>query len=634
MKHYSGNLFLRSLCLLLVIVVLFSSRAVGVSPAFQASTYSAFQASTYYVSPQGADSNPGSQASPWRTLIYAVTQVEPGDVVLVADGIYEGPVIITRSGTPNAYITLKSINKWGAKVETLNGEGNADGIKAAANYLTIDGFELYDPDPAPSHHGNGITVYDNHHVNILNNKIHDYGGSGIQAAHFDHVLIENNVVYNNAKYNPNQSSGISMWQARAVDDAPGYHAIIRNNRSYGNINLVPTPAGITRDGNGILIDDFWNSTGDELNIVFPHRTLIENNLCYDNGGKGIQVFKSSFVDVFNNTAYHNNHDEQNPGTWRAELSLAYGDQTVWRNNIGVSNPGQGILEWNRGILIARGGTTVWENNLTFSGTPGDPTIHVDNGSVDEEYVDDNNFLGLDPEFGNAALLDFSLTLQSPALNAGSDEIVSFIDINYIPRPQGAVDLGAFEFNDDPLPVELTSFDAVVSESKIHLAWTTASELNNAGFEVQLRTAGRDFETVQFIEGRGTTDLQQVYQATLSDLVPGAYGVRLKQVDFDGTFAFSDVVTAAVAVEVFVLEQNYPNPFNPETVIRYALPVAGEVSLDVYDALGRHIETLVDGHQTAGAYAVRFNANELPNGAYVYRLVTQGYAETRTMLLVR
>ncbi|MFK7847567.1 MAG: right-handed parallel beta-helix repeat-containing protein, partial [Rhodothermales bacterium] len=507
MQYTSFSLFLRPSYLILSLIAGFMlvPAAFGQAAMQHSGDDSAGQASTYYVSPQGKDSNTGTQAQPWKTMLHAVTQVAAGDLVLVADGIYEGPVIITRSGTPGAYITFKSINKWGAKIEVLNGVGNEDGIKAAGNYLTIDGFEMYDVAPGVGHLGNGITVYNNHHVNIKNNRVHNFGGSGIQAAHFDHVLIENNVVFNNANFNPNQSSGISLYQARAVDSAPGYHAIVRNNRSYGNMNVVTTNTGITRDGNGILIDDFWNSTGDELNVIFPHRTLIENNLCYDNGGKGIQVFKSNHVDIFNNTAYHNNHDTQNTGTWRAELSLAYGDDTVWRNNIGVSNPGAGILSWNRGILIARGGVTEWENNLTYNGSAGEITINIDGGSVTETYMRNNNQLGVNPLFQNAGNQNFSLTVGSPAVNAGSDDIVTFLDINYLIRPQDAVDIGAFEFDGVPLPVELTSFNAVVSGKDVLLSWTTASELNNAGFAVELGTPDRDFAQVLFVDGQGTTD---------------------------------------------------------------------------------------------------------------------------------
>lgn len=622
MNYISVRLFLRSFVLLLFLYGSLSAAAVA-------------QGTTYYVSPDGTDSGSGTSTKPWKTLTYAVTQVAAGDVVVAFDGIYEGPVIITRSGTPEAYITLKSLNKWGAKVQVIDGAGNADGIKAAGNYLTIDGFEIFDANPGVGRHGNGVTVYDNHHVNVLNNKIYNFGGSGIQAAHFDHVLIENNVVYNNANYNPNQSSGISLYQARAVDSAPGYHAVVRNNRSYSNMNVVPTNAGITRDGNGILIDDFRNSTGDELNIIFPHRTLIENNLCYDNGGKGIQVFKSDHVDIFNNTAYHNNHDTQNTGTWRAELSLAYGHDAIWRNNIGVANPGSGILAWNRGILVARSGTAEWENNITYNGTAGDISINIDTGTVDETYMRNNNQLGVNPQFANAGNENFALTQASPAINAGSDDVVSFIDINYHTRPQGFVDIGAFEFDSaPPLPVELTAFTAVVSGTAIQLAWSTASELNNAGFAVELSPAGLGYEEVLFVEGNGTTDISQQYQASLADVAPGTYSVRLKQIDFDGAFEYSDSIIVTVTADAYHLAQSYPNPFNPQTRISYTLPIEGHVTLEVFDMLGRSIEVLVNEVQEAGGHNVVFEAQDLPNGTYIYRLTAGAFTETKTMQLLK
>ena len=521
-----------------------------------------------------------------------------------------------------------------SRIRVGNGDGNADGIKAAANYLTIDGFEIFDPNPGVGHHGNGVTVFRNHHINIRNNKIYNFGGSCIQGVYFDHIYVENNIVYNCAKYKPSQTSGISMYQARAVDNASGYHVIIRNNISYGNINLVTTAEGRTRDGNGILIDDFKNETGDGNGVIFPHRTLIENNVSYDNGGKGIQVFRSRHVDVFNNTAYHNNHDRNNPGTWRAELSLVYSQDTKWRNNIGFANPGSGILEWNRGILIANSSNTVWENNITYSGTPGDISIQLTGTSTTENYLKNNNQLGVNPLFINRGANNFSLQPGSPAINAGSNDIISFFDINYIERPRNAVDIGAYEYLDGGLPVELTSFEAIAETSSIHLYWTTASELNNAGFTVELRTPETDFEEALFVEGFGTTDTPQDYQTSLTDLPDGTYLIRLKQTDFDGTFAYSSVLQVLIGSDDYQLAQSYPNPFNPQTRIQYSLPLAGPVKLEVFDLLGRSIQVLVDQEQIAGTHAVIFEAQDLPNGTYLYRLTAGTFSEAKTMVLLK
>ena len=401
-------------------------------------------AQTYYVSTSGDNNNAGTQSSPWRTIQYAVDKTAPGATVLVEDGVYRESVVMTRSGSPEAYITLKSINQWGAKVE-IPTTGKTDGIKIAADYITVDGFEIYDPQTTPEDVGNGVTVYKNHHVNILNNKIYNFGGGGIQLVHFDYVLVENNITFDNAKYNPNQSSGISLFQARAFDDAPGYHIIVRNNRSYGNINLVlpGNPIGTT-DGNGIIIDNFHNKGASDFPFNYPHRTLVENNLAYDNGGKGITVFESDFVDIFNNTVYRNNTDTQNTGTWRGGLSVIYSNDTVWRNNISIAEPGSGVLAMNRAILIAESENTVWENNITYSGTPGDPSINFSNTSMTLADMG-TNLLGVDPQLENPGGEEFSLRESSPAINAGSDQIVSFLDINYHARTPGQVDVGAFEY---------------------------------------------------------------------------------------------------------------------------------------------------------------------------------------------
>ncbi len=83
-----------------------------------------------------------------------------------------------------------------------------------------------------------------------------------------------------------------------------------------------------------------------------------------------------------------------------------------------------------------------------------------------------------------------------------------------------------------------------------------------------------------------------------------------------------------------LSRNYPNPFNPQTSIDYALPRAGDASLIVYDMLGREVDVLIDGPQAAGRHTVRFGANDLPNGVYVYRLVAGEKTIARTMVLVK
>ncbi|MEM8486189.1 MAG: T9SS type A sorting domain-containing protein [Bacteroidota bacterium] len=189
-------------------------------------------------------------------------------------------------------------------------------------------------------------------------------------------------------------------------------------------------------------------------------------------------------------------------------------------------------------------------------------------------------------------------------------------------------------SDSPLPVELTTFRAVTSGSNISVSWATASEFNNAGFAVELSPSDRAFERVGFITGHGTTNIPRQYELSLSDITPGPYFLRLKQIDFDGTFFYSETVNVVVGATAYTLTQNYPNPFNPQTHIHYTLPVSNHVRLEVFNLLGQPVQLLVNEAQAAGSYAVRFDAHDLPNGTYSYRLTSGSFTETKTMVLLK
>ncbi|MCE7858044.1 MAG: T9SS C-terminal target domain-containing protein, partial [Ignavibacteria bacterium CHB3] len=179
------------------------------------------------------------------------------------------------------------------------------------------------------------------------------------------------------------------------------------------------------------------------------------------------------------------------------------------------------------------------------------------------------------------------------------------------------------YGSDPIPVELTSFTATANLGAVELNWITATETNNRGFEVQ-RSAGGEFETIAFVEGHGTTTQTNAYSYTDKTVGTGSYSYRLKQVDFDGTFEYSNVVEVEVAVPAeFALDQNYPNPFNPSTKIAFRLAVDSKVSLKVFDILGQEVTSLVNGNLVAGGHSVDFDASSLNSGVYLYRIEATG-----------
>jgi hypothetical protein len=185
-----------------------------------------------------------------------------------------------------------------------------------------------------------------------------------------------------------------------------------------------------------------------------------------------------------------------------------------------------------------------------------------------------------------------------------------------------------------VPVELTSFTANQNNDIVELSWITATETNNQGFEVQ-RSNGGEFETIAFVEGHGTTTEVQAYSYSDKNVTEGSYNYRLKQIDFDGTFEYSNVVEVDISSPaVYALEQNYPNPFNPSTTIKYSIAEDGYVKLSVYNMLGEEVTTIVNNLQKAGRYEVNFNASGLSSGVYVYRIEAGNYTASKKLMLMK
>ncbi len=205
-----------------------------------------------------------------------------------------------------------------------------------------------------------------------------------------------------------------------------------------------------------------------------------------------------------------------------------------------------------------------------------------------------------------------------------------------------------ELGNSIIPVELVSFSANASNNSVTLSWITATELNNSGFEIERLShtersrSMTEWEAIGFINGNGTTSESHSYSYTDENLTAGKYLYRLKQIDFDGTFSYSNEVEINLAMpQTFSLGQNYPNPFNPSTKIKYTIPnvtlsgVEGSrVVLKVYDVLGKAIATLVNEEKRAGVYEIDFNASSLPSGVYFYKLQASSFSETKKLILMK
>jgi len=188
-----------------------------------------------------------------------------------------------------------------------------------------------------------------------------------------------------------------------------------------------------------------------------------------------------------------------------------------------------------------------------------------------------------------------------------------------------------------VPVEFVTFTAEAAGNDIILKWSTATETNNRGFSIE-RTSEQgtgNWKELGFVNGSGTTTERRTYTFSDNDLPIGKYLYRLKQVDFDGSFTFSNAAEVLMNQPAeFALDQNYPNPFNPTTNITYSLDKDGFVSLKVYNSLGQQVTELVRENEKSGMHNVTFNGSELSSGIYYYRIETGGNVSVKKMMLVK
>jgi serralysin len=362
---------------------------------------------TYYVATNGTASGAGTSAAPLRTIAQAMAKAVAGDTVLVKDGTY------SETTKPNmvelkAGVTLKSVNKLGAK---LRPPSYVYAIVNMADNTTIDGFDIGSDRPVvngvkgDSLHNHGIFSNGEHHLRILNNRLFGGRESGCGFMKVDLVTIDGNEAFENAWWS--WGSGISIYEPEAAPLNPGeaepeFRIVFRNNVSHHNTREGVGDGSSFTDGNGIIIDDFqhWQN---EPKVVYPHKWLVENNLCYLNGGKGIAAHWSNKGVMRRNTAVGNNRDNLNKTTWRGDLSQQDSSDNLWEGNLAVADRAPNAANTAIGFYGGNHRTT-WRNNATFNGTVGQASTKVElssdaSGNLGPTAANGNN-LGVDPKLVN------------------------------------------------------------------------------------------------------------------------------------------------------------------------------------------------------------------------------------------
>ena len=405
----------------------------------------------YYVSTSGSNTAAGTSSSPWRTINHALFGRSAGDCVVVKPGTYTETVWWTGGGgssdTASGYVALISEQLHQAKLRAP--QGSYSTLNMRNHYTLVDGFDVVGGD------GHGVDIEGAHHVKVLNMKAHDSGGSGISAQKGEYFTFEGNTVYGNAATNGYQTSGISIYWARPISGNTsdmGFRNVLRNNISFDNIESAAI-TGEHTDGNGIIIDDFQHTqyTQSPPQIPYPYRTLVENNLVYGNGGKGIQVTWSDHVTVRHNTAYFNNRDNLNPGTWRGEITNQQSSDNVYVNNVTYADPGVNSNNVGLGNFAYSSYTNqgvVFRNNLTYQGVAGQTSARSE-GNASAITAAQGNLLGVNPRFvapSLTATANFRTQMTSAVIDAGTTAYgTPQDDLDGSTRPQGSgYDLGAYE----------------------------------------------------------------------------------------------------------------------------------------------------------------------------------------------
>lgn len=294
-------------------------------------------------------------------------------------------------------------------------------------------------------------------------------------------------------------------------------------------------------------------------------------------------------------------------------------------------------------LVSQGGVLTLSYISGSSQLSNIPNINV---GIIEDVANQKNFVagsnhGSDTiSFVNVKVGTFKVTSSNPfdnlSLNIGWDfngYVGTEININDTNKTNPSNHINSL--TNSILPVELSSFTAGLSNSSINLRWTTQTELNNYGFEIERGTNNSTFIKIGFIKGNGTTTLPHNYSFVDNNISGSSkFLYRLKQIDVGGHFNYSKEIEVEVIPEHFVLYQNFPNPFNPSTTIRFDLPKAAEVNLSVYDSLGQKITTLVNGYLESGTHSEVFDGKNLASGTYIYKLQAHNFVQTKKMILMK
>ncbi|MDZ8027622.1 MAG: choice-of-anchor D domain-containing protein [Nostoc sp. DedQUE11] len=608
----------------------------------------------YYVSGTGNDSNNGlKEGTAFRTLQKAANLVQAGDTVYVMNGTYEqskypnSPVlgINQKQGTQDAPITFTAYPGHNPLIKSTNFQAiNIVG----SSYIVIEGLTMVGANDkitleyAKSQQGNlnnpltngaGINIQpdkqnnSSHHITIRGNTISKFPSGGITSKEADYITIENNTVFETCWYSPWGPNAISTLGNRNLDNnTTDYKIIIRNNVSYDNYTYIPWwEAGRVTEGHGIMIDAA-NSLGLD-NQPYKGKILISNNTSYNNGGAGIQVFKSSNVDVVNNTTYQNSQHPELKGAGEILINGASENVNV------VNNIMYAKLNGSSYVVSGSAKNVKADHNLIYN-------------TSNYNKTGTNLILGKDPQFVNAATHNFALKPGSIAIDAGSNafnNITGRIPHDGDGNGTAVIDIGAYEAPSIKTPTP----EIQVLNGTVDIADGTTTAINFGDVVVgntltktftikNTGTAALNLSNLKLPDGFslvGTLPTSVAANASttitvaLNNTTPGTYGGTLilsnndtNESPFD--FAISGTVKPAPTPEIQVLNGTVDIADGTTTAINFGDVVVGNTLTKTFTI------------KNTGTAALNLSNLKLPDGfSLVGTLPTSVAANASTTITV-
>ncbi|MBI2417394.1 MAG: VCBS repeat-containing protein [Ignavibacteriales bacterium] len=440
----------------------------------------------------------------------------------------------------------------------------------------------------------------------------------------------------------NNTGGNCYGIAAGDISGDGISDIIVGNSNNKTLSIL------INNGNGTFTTSVQATSGDPRGLAISDVNADGNlDVIATNFSDGAGTINNT-LDVFINSGNGSLTLSGTPYTGSGPFSVATGDfNNDGSIDLATANYGAASIS----ILLNNGSGTFTQSSAVSTGSF---PYHI----ASADFNGDGAMDLMATNYGSSTVSVFTnngsgVFLQNFSLAAGASPFFS-LPVDY--NNDGIIDIAAFSGNSNeiffypnlsaPLPVELVSFTASARGRSLLLAWETATEVNNSGFVIEhlggidssyFTTGGIKWKTIGFVAGAGNSNVKKEYAYTDVNPVNGKNYYRLKQIDNNGSFSYSDTIEAVYgnAPREFLLTQNYPNPFNPSTVITFTVPANGRATLKIYNTLGQLVTVLLDGEVEAGTYNyVQFNAVNLATGLYFSRLEWNGKVQLKKMLFIK